>query len=441
MLQIKELDMTDGFFWGGINSKRFCKYFLRNFWLVIAIMITTYLGLSLVDNLTYTPSYTSTAIAAVYPRSSSYRYHTIETVWDLSSKTADISSVFNSDMFQSALHNQDLSLQDCAVDSSHIDSTDLLVIHATSSNPETAFKGIRAALDYYSRFSGDMTGSPEIRIILGPEAPELVTGSSKIQKYRSFLCIFSGLMMSGLLLLIYTSRKTYKTERQIRRHYEDVRFFSLPFIESGSEYKKGIFSKQNCQEPMKKLALEIKQVLHKCSKHSLLVASNSDKAGGAAIISALARELAKQDEHVILIGTESPQHGGASGTGSLDGTGKNTLPDILQRKCTVKDAMLYSEELNAYYIPCSADGLDENMSYSIDDARRVLLDCQEYADIVLVNGAAWHPARGAQIWQAAADAAIALYRQDDADFFEADKMLSDLQNGNTYFAGCILFGF
>ena len=192
---------------------------------------------------------------------------------------------------------------------------------------------------------------------------------------------------------------------------------------------------------MKKLALEIKQVLHKCSKHSLLVASNSDKAGGAAIISALARELAKQDEHVILIGTESPQHGDASGTGSSDDTEENTLPDILQQKCTVKDAMLYSEELNAYYIPCSADGLDENMSYSIDDARRVLLDCLEYADIVLVNGAAWHPARGAQIWQAAADAAIALYRQDDADFFEADKMLSDLQKGNTYFAGCILFGF
>ena len=27
------------------------------------------------------------------------------------------------------------------------------------------------------------------------------------------------------------------------------------------------------------------------------------------------------------------------------------------------------------------------------------------------------------------------------DFFKVDKILSDLQKGNTYFAGCVLYGF
>ena len=183
--------MTEGFLWGGINIRKFCRYFLGNFWMVIAIMIITYLGLGFLDARTYTPRYTSTAVAAVYPKTSSYRYHTIETVRDLSSKTDEISSVFNSDLFQSAFHNQDPSLQDCAIDSFHIENTDLLVIHATSYNPENALEGIPAALDYYSQFSGKMTGASEIKIILGPEAPYQVTGSSKIQNYRSPLCLLS----------------------------------------------------------------------------------------------------------------------------------------------------------------------------------------------------------------------------------------------------------
>ena len=173
--------MTDDFLRGGINIRKFCRFFCKNFWVIIIVIIITYLGLGFVDKLTYTPSYTSTAVAAVYPMSSSYRYHTIENASNLSVKTAETSSVFNSVMFQSGLHNQESYLQDCIIDSFQVANTDLLVIHATSGNPENAFKGIWAALEYYSRFSGSLTGAPEIRIILGPEPPSLVQGGSKIQ--------------------------------------------------------------------------------------------------------------------------------------------------------------------------------------------------------------------------------------------------------------------
>ena len=137
--------MTDGFLWGGINIRKFRRFFIGNIWMVIAIMIIAYWGLDLVDKHTFTPRYTSAAVVSVYPTSSSYRYHTIETISNLSSKTEDISSVFNSDLFQSGFHNQNSSLQDCTIESVHINYTDLLVLHATSASRETAFKGILAA--------------------------------------------------------------------------------------------------------------------------------------------------------------------------------------------------------------------------------------------------------------------------------------------------------
>ena len=46
-----------------------------------------------------------------------------------------------------------------------------------------------------------------------------------------------------------------------------------------------------------------------------------------------------------------------------------------------------------------------------------------------------------QIWKEAASASIVLCKQEDAEFFKVDEMLSDLQKGDTYFAGCVLFGF
>ena len=97
--------------------------------------------------------------------------------------------------------------------------------------------------------------------------------------------------------------------------------------------------------------------------------------------------------------------------------------------------------MKVHCIPYWPESMDEDISYSIDDVKRVLLQCQEQADVVLINGAALYPSHDVQIWHEAADASIALCRQDDAGFFEVDTMLRDLQKGDTYFAGCVLFGF
>lgn len=433
--------MIDGFFWGGINIRKFCRIFLRDFWMVIAVMVITYLVLGFVDKQTYMPRYTSTAVAAVYPISSSNRFHTIESVSELSSKTEAISSMFNSALFQSGLRNQDPSLKDCTIESSSVANTDLLVMHSTSDNPEYALRGISVALDYYSQFSKDFTGASEIKIILGPEAPALVAEGSKIQNKRSLICVLSGLMMSGLLLFMYVAQKTYKTERSIRRRHKNVRFFSLPFIKSESENKQGFFLKKNSQDPIKKLALEIKQVLHKYNKNTLLVTSYADKDGGTAFLSELARELAEQSEKVLLIETESSQSNSVPGPEASDDMEKHTLLDILQQSCNVEDAMIYREELKGHCIRWSPDSLDEDISYTTDDVKHMLSDCMEYADIVLVNGSAWHPSRLAKMWHEAVDASIALCREDDADYLKVDNMLSDLQKGDTYFVGCVLLGF
>ena len=433
--------MTEGFLWGGINVRKFCKFFFKNFWMVIVVTIITYLGLGLVDQWTHGPTYTYTAVAAVYPKSTHFRYHTIENAAELSSKTSVIGSVINSDMFQLEFHNQYPDLQDCSIDCIQIANTDLLVMHATSGSQENAFEGIRDALECYSRFSGDMTGSPEVNIIFQKKAPSLIAGSSKIHNNRSKLSVLSGLITAGLFLLMYLVKKTYKTEHCIKKRFKNVRFFSLSFIQSALENKEGILSKKSSHPPIRKLALEIRQALRKCCKNTLFVTSFADKDGGTLFISELARELAEQNERVILIGTEAKTNEGISGLEVSDDRKMYYLQDLLQHRCAVKDAIFYSDELKCNCILNNQATIDGDVFYTVDDARRVLAHCMEYSDIVLVDGVASFSSHYAQIWQEASDATIALCRQDDADFFKVDQMLSDLQKTEKYFVGCVLSGF
>ena len=71
----------------------------------------------------------------------------------------------------------------------------------------------------------------------------------------------------------------------------------------------------------------------------------------------------------------------------------------------------------------------------------VLEGLRETADVVLVDGRIWTGSGDELIWKEAADTSLAVCRQDKADFYAIDKMMTDLQKNNTCFLGCILYGF
>ena len=151
--------------------------------------------------------------------------------------------------------------------------------------------------------------------------------------------------------------------------------------------------------------------------------------------------MAEQNRNFLLIDTETRQHDSAPELDLTDDVRTHTFLDLLQQKCTIKDAMFYREKLKVHCIQFAPDSIDENFSYSAADVRRVLCECLGCSDIVIINGTTWYPSHYAQIWNDAVDSSIALCWQDEADFFKVDKMLNDLQKSNTYFAGCVLLGF
>ena len=75
------------------------------------------------------------------------------------------------------------------------------------------------------------------------------------------------------------------------------------------------------------------------------------------------------------------------------------------------------------------------------DVEKILEQAEKLADVVLVDGGVWNGSRDAWIWKEAADASLAICRQDVADFYAIDQMMTELQENRSDFLGCILYGF
>lgn len=64
--------MLNELHWGGINVKSLCKAVLLDIWMVFAVIVITYLGLGIFENMRYSPFYTSNTVVAVYPLNKMY---------------------------------------------------------------------------------------------------------------------------------------------------------------------------------------------------------------------------------------------------------------------------------------------------------------------------------------------------------------------------------
>ena len=406
--------MSNELHWGGINVKSLIKAVVSDIWMVFAVMVITYLGLGIVGNMRYTPSYTSGAVVAVYPFNKMY---TLEASSDALATVGAANEVFNSEMFRTGLNDRLTEPADFSLYSRQIDRTYILMLSASSSTPENAYQTLRTALDYYGEISSHLVGDNHLEILSGPDFPLSASNDSRILRRRPLLTLFMGFAMGCFLVLVYVMRKTYKTPSAIRRYYKDVRFFRVKASASGKGSRKNKKKSGGVpnQEAMRKTALELLQMLRAKNGRSILVTSAAPNEGKTEIIVSLAGEMAALGKSVIIMETDSEKSEISEQLGTSD-----------QR---IK--VVFANEINA----------QDDFRNKSEDIEKTLEQTETLADVILVDGGIWNGSRDELIWKKAADTALAICRQDKADFYAIDQMMTDLQEDNPDFVGCVLYGF
>lgn len=413
--------MLNELHWGGINVKSLCKAVLLDIWMVFAVIVITYLGLGIFENMRYSPFYTSNTVVAVYPLNKMY---TPEDSAGALETVSSVNELFNSNMFVTGLKERLTESVDFSLTSRQISGTYILMLSATSSSPESAYVTLRTALDYYKEISSHLVGDNHLEILTEPDFPIIASNESKILKYRPLLALLFGFAMAGFLFLIYILRKTYKTASAIQNSYKNVQFFEVEAAASG-KHKYG--SKRNYgsipnQQAMRKTAIELLQMMRAKKKNSVFITSAVSGEGKTEITVSLARELAVAGKTVIILETD-PEN--------------SEIQEAVEYVKVIGDLT----DQNIKVIFADKDNEQDDFSDMAKEVENKLELTGNLADVVLVDGRIWTGSKEDLIWKEATDTSLAVCRQDKADFYAIDRMMTDLRENNSDFLGCILYGF
>ena len=364
---------------------------LPNLWMVFVVMVIAYIGLGIAGNITYTPSYTSSTVVAVYPLN---EMNTIEASAQAVDTVSALNEVFKSEMFRTGLQDRLTDPVDFTLNSQQIRNTYILMLSVSCSSPDNAYHILRTALNYYNEISSHLVGDSHLEILTEPDFPIASPNYSKILKNRTMLSLFAGFAMGGYLVLVYALRRTYKTASAIQYYHKNVRFFRFtpPDSDKDRRRKKRKLGSQRNQDVFRKTALELFQMLRARNAKSIFITSATHGEGKTEITESLKKAFENLGKSVVI----------------LEPAMINTQDDFSDMLKDVKDLLERSKELT---------------------------------DVVLIDGCIWTGSGDELIWKEAADISLAVCRQDKADFFAVDRMMMDLSENSPAFGGCVLYEF
>ena len=435
-----EADMSKEMHWGGINGKSLCKAVVSDIWMILAVMVITYIGLGIAGNMRNTPSYTSSAVVAVYPFNQMF---TLEASSSALDTVSAVNEVLNSEMFVTGLNNRLAEPADYSLYSRQINGTFILMLSVSSSSPENAYLILRSALDYYGEISSHLVGNSRLEILTGPDFPLSASYSSGILKRRPLLTLFMGFITCAFLVLMYAMRKTYKTTSAIQRCYQDVRFFRITASASDKRSRRKNERSGNTanQEMTRKTAMEVLQMLRMKKDSSVFVTSAAQNEGKTEVAVSLARELAGFGKSVLILVTDSENTDISEHFGESEILPVQTLSALMQDGAAFESVADAIPNRSIKVIFANHNRQDDFAPYMAEIVRRILEQAKKLFDVILVDGCIWSVSEDDQIWREAADASLAVCRQDKADFFAIDRMMTDLRENDPGFLGCVLYGF
>ena len=432
--------MSNELHWGGINGKGLFKAVVSDLWMIIAVMVITYLGLSIAGNMTYTPSYVSNAVVAVYPFNQMY---TLEASSSALETVSAVNEVFNSEMFRTGLDNCLEDPADYSLYSWQVDRTFILMLSVSSSSPERSYRILRTALDYYGEISSHLVGDSRLEILNEPDFPISASNTSRILKHRSQLTLLMGFAAGCFLVLMYAMRRTYKSASAVQRRYQNVRFFTVAASASGKRSRKsrGRSGSAAKKEDMRKTALQLLQMLRAKKGGSVFVTSATPDEGKTEVTLSLARELADFGRSVLRLETDSENTAISEHLDVSDILPGHALSVLLQEGAALESVAPAIPERSVKVIFANNYVQDDFGPHMGEDVGKILKQAEKLVDVILIDGCVWTRSGDDRIWREAADASLAVCRQDKADFYEIDRMMTDLLDNDPGFLGCVLYGF
>lgn len=133
-----------------INYRGIIRDLLKNWWIIVLIVISLYLAATGIGKLVYIPEYTVSTTLVVNAQGTSDTYTSLA----MANEMADIiKEVFQSDVLLELVENEIGKTNQGTITCNQIQETNLLVLNVTSKDPQNAYQFMNSALKHYDEVS------------------------------------------------------------------------------------------------------------------------------------------------------------------------------------------------------------------------------------------------------------------------------------------------
>ncbi len=421
---------------------------IRNFWAVILAGIIAFLGIYIVENSVYKPTYKSSATVVVRAKSATSGAYTNLTA---STEMANIyTKVFTQpSMKQLAAANIGADSFDGTIETSVYNSTNLMKISVTASSPETAYKLLTSILEVYPNVSEAVFSNGVIDIIVSPEMPttpiNVISNTRRLQ-----ISMIIAVLQLAIILVLSFLRDTVKNERLFSSKIDgkllgtiahEKRPYSFLYKLRGKKRALLIdtpFSSLKFVENYRQIATKMEYMRKNSDSKVFTITSIAENEGKSTTSANIAIALANRGYNVVLMDLDmhKPSMYKIFNHRELK---SYEFSDVLSGKIPPKEYEFIQYKKTGLYLafnrkPCSkaSEWLGTG---AVKECIRLI---REKADFVIIDTPPTSVSADAMSIIKASDKAIVVVRTDIVDVPDINDMLMTIKNVGGSIAGCIL---
>lgn len=421
---------------------------LRSFWMIILAAAAMWCLATSWHLLTYEPEYSSSATLVVAIKGDSSAYTSLSTA---SSMAGVFSQVFQSDVLKDTIIEDVGENIQGRLSCSLVESTNLLVLTATSSRPRDAYLYIQSALRNYDSAASQVFSNASLEIVQEPDVPALPSNASWILNRRNLLTVFAAVAMAGVIALCYVLRFTVKTPKGAQRQLDGRILGVIPYERKGILLRKAGNSKQaltlnspmvsmDFAETTRRVESKLEYYMRGQDIKVLLSTSVGENEGKSTVAANLALSLAEKGNRVLLIDGDLRKPALNKVFDAPDRP-EHSFHRVLTGEAGWRQTVHYNKQTKILELFQYGLTSDPGRLLRQNQLKTLLDQCKREVDYVIVDCSPMSVSADAEKWLSCVDGAVLVVREDWAGVRAINDAVDTIWQCGTDFAGFILNAF
>lgn len=296
-----------------IDLDSIIKDILRQWWVIILVIISAVLLSGTYKLLTYKPMYETSTTFAIGKLgfSNNLAYDNLNSAENVTTKFTQI--VKSSILKKEVCEDLEIPSFNATVDVKTIESSNLMTLTVTAPNPRLAYRMIGSVLENTLELGNGIMDTVTIKVLMSPSIPAAPINPLYIWGTMKKVGILSGFLMVLLFALLSYFKDTVKNVEEAKRKIDTKLLGTInhekkrkSIKERFKKKKKGLSIEDplvsfSYAESVRMAATRVHSAMDRIDAKVLLVTSVSENEGKSTVASNLALALAQEEKKVILM--------------------------------------------------------------------------------------------------------------------------------------------